>query len=310
MHYYVLLAGLILPADLVSPGLDKINLQFKHREKSTTTIKSISKTHQILNIAGQDLETRSSNTVTMTSSVGTRGSDGRLPIEMRIDAMVVQLSLPMGLSVDFNSANPPTQNDNPRLQAITDTFRARVGSTHTVVLGRNNEVLAVEGAEKILERATPAAAEVLRAEANPELLKKAAQQGYSILPTEPVGPGDTWTRTTLTRIGGGQVLTFETKFEYFGTETKDGQELHRIATSAMNVTLSIDERAQTSLKVTESTLRIESSKGSILFDVNKGQTIESNSATRIVGDLTLSINDMEFPGNLDLTIESSSAVQK
>ena len=65
------------------------------------------------------------------------------------------------------------QNDNPMLQALLDTFRARVGSSHTIVLSKDNHVIAVEGTEKVLDQATPAAAAILRGEVKPEYLKKA-----------------------------------------------------------------------------------------------------------------------------------------
>jgi hypothetical protein len=310
MGYHAVLASMILVIGIDLPGVEKVKLQFKHKEESSISVKSTSKMHQILNLAGQDLETRASNTVTLTSIVGKRGNDGRLPIQQRIDAMAVQLSLPMGINVDFDSSNPNAQSDNPRLQSIIDTYKARVGFSQTIILGKDNQVIAVEGAEKILERATPGAADILRPEIKPDRLKKAAEQSYSILPTELVGPGDTWMRTLTTRIGGGQNLTYETRFEYLGTVNKDGQDLDRIGTTALTVALSIDEDAQTPLKVTQSDLKIESSKGTILFDRAKGLPIESNSITHIVGDMTLSINGMEFPGKLDLTFDSASAVQK
>jgi hypothetical protein len=310
MRYHVILASMFLTFGFVPPTIEKVKLEFKHKEESSATTTTVSKVHQILSIAGQDLETRANNNVTLTTTVGKRGTDGRLPIQLRIDALAVQLSLPMGINLEFDSSSPAAQNDNPRLQALLDTYKARVGSTHTIILGRNNEVLAVEGAEKVLENATPAAAEILRADINPEQIKKTAQQGYNILPNEPVGKGDTWTRTTSSRIGGGQILTYEIKYEYLGTEKKNGQELDRIGTTATSVTLAMDEKAQTSLKVTQSALKVDSSKGTLLFNRAKGQTMESNSTTHIVGDLTLSVNGMEFPGTLDLTLDSTSAVQK
>jgi hypothetical protein len=313
MQSQAIFAPIILALGFVSPNFEKVKLEFKHKEESSTTTRSVSKMRQVLNVAGQELETRANNNVTLTTAVGKRGSDGRLPIQLRIDALAVQLSLPVGaerINLEFDSSTKAAQNDNPRLQALLDTYQARVGSSHTIVLGRNNEVLAVEGAEKVLEKATPGAAEILRADINPELMKKTAQQQYNILPMEPVGKGDTWTRTSSSRIGGGQVLTYEIKYEYLGSERKDGRELDRISTTALSVTLAMDEKAQTPLKVTQSALKVDSSKGTLLFDRAKGQPIESNSVTHITGDLTLSINGMEFPGTLDLTLDSSSSLQK
>jgi hypothetical protein len=307
--YRVLLAVSVLAIGLVPSNLQKVKLQLKHLEESSTTVKTTSKIHQVLSVSGQDLETRSSSTVKLTSSVGRRDHDNRLPITQRIDALAVQLSLPMGGTLDFDSSNPGASSDSPRFQGLIDTYKARVGSSYTIILGKDNQVIAVEGIEKILENATPAAAELLRADIKPELAKRAAEQAFNNLSKEPVSKGDTWMRTSYTRVGGGQMM-FQTKFEYLGTVRKDGQDLDQIGTTAQSVTYSIDEDTQAQLKITQSNLKIESSKGTILFDRVRGQPMESNSITRIVGDITLEVNGMEFPGKLDLTIDSASAVQK
>ena len=301
--------SVLVALGLAPAGLEKVKLEFKHPEGQSTTVESSSKTHQILSIAGMDVETTSQNRITVVSTIGKRGADGRLPIQQKVEAINVQLMTPV-FNVTFDSSNPNAKDDNPMVQAILDTIRARLGTSHTIVLGKDNKVIAIEGLDKILERASPAAVEGLKNELNPEQLKKAAEQSYNTLPTEPVGEGDTWTRTIATSIGGGQTLTFESKFEYLGTVEKDGKKLDKIATTATSVTYAMDPNLPTPVKVTQSSLKIESSKGTILFDRAKGQAVESSSNNHIVGDMTLTANGMDFPSELDLTIESSSAVTK
>lgn len=288
---------------------DGVTLQFKHKEGTSSSVKSTSKIHQVLNIGGQGFETTARSVVLLTSAVGKRGGDGRLPIQQTIDGLAVELTLPMGVHVEFDSSNP-AENTDERFHALIDSFKARVGSSHIIVLGKNNEVIGVEGTEKIFDKATPAALEILRNEIKPEQLKKNAEQGYGILPTEPVAKGATWTRTSTMRIGGGQTLKVETRFEYQGTINRDGVELDRIGTSVTSATCSVDEDARLSFKFSQSMLKVESSKGTILFDRAKGQAIESSSNTRIVGDVTLSMNEMEFPAKLELTLENGSLVEK
>jgi hypothetical protein len=308
MNYHACLVSACVALAFPSASLERVKLEFKHKEGSSTTLKTTSKVDQVLTVAGQNLETKANSTVTLTNTVGKRAADGRLGIEQRVDALTIQLALPMGGSLEFDSANPAPQSDNPRMQARIDAYKARVGSSHTIVLGKDNEVIAVEGTEKVLEKASPAAAEILRGEIKPDIAKRNAEQGFGIFPKEPVDIGDVWTRNSITRIGGGQ-MKFETRFEYLGTENKGGLNLDRIATSAFGVTYTMDPDAPTQLKITRSDLKIESSKGAILFDRSRGQTFESSSTTRIAGDLTMEINGMEIPGRLDLTLESSSAVQ-
>jgi hypothetical protein len=293
----------------VVPAPDKTQLKFRHGEGTSATVQTTSKIHQTLTIANMDIETSQESRSTISSSVGKRAANGRLPIDQKVDALAIQVTAP-NVNLSFDSNSPNTQNDNPMLQAILESIAARVGPAHTVVLDKDNKVVAIEGADKILQRATPAAAELLRRDIDPEKMRKSVEQGYSVLPSEPVSEGDTWTRTMTNRIGGGQTLTFETRFEYQGTVEKFGKKLHKIAVTAQSVAYAQDDNPQAQLKVLQSNLKVESSKGTILFDNEKGQTVENTSLTRVAGDMTFSINGMDFPGKLDLTMDSNSVLQK
>jgi hypothetical protein len=307
----VFVSSAIVVFGVASVGLEKVKLEFKHVEERVSTVQAVTKTHQILTLAGMDIETSSTSVATVKSTTGKRGPDGRLPIQQKIEAITVQMSFPGGIEVSFDSANPnAATSDNPMLQAILDSLRARVGSAFTIVLGKDNKVLAIEGIQQVLDKASPAAVEILKAEFNPEHLKSATEQSYAILPDSPIGEGDTWNRTNVSGIGGGQTMTFDTKYEYLGTVEKDGQKLDKIGVTALTVTYALDPNVPTPVKVTQSNLKIESSKGTLLFDRVKGQAVESTGVTRITGDMTLSINGMDLPSKLDLTFDSSSIVQK
>jgi hypothetical protein len=309
MNLSALIASTLLTMVISEPGLQKVRLQFKFPENSSYTVRSTSSVRQVRGIGGQEFETGVSTTVTTTSVAGKRGTDGRLPVEQKVDALAMRVSLPMGVAVEYDSSKPNAQVE-ARFQNVVDSFKARVGSSHVIVLGKNDEVVAVEGTERVLERATPATVDSLRAELKPERIKKAAEQTYGILPAEPVSKGDTWTRTIVTRIGGGQILNLETKFEYQGTANEGGKELDKIRVSVVGATYAIDEDAAAQFKVTKSNLTVESSAGSILFDRARGQPVESKSSTHLVGDMTLSMNGMEVNATLDVTLESNSVLQK
>lgn len=306
MRLTTLVAGLVafLPATA-----EKTKLAHKFPEQTSTTTQTNSKIRQLLTIAGMDIETSQESRATVRSAIGKRAANGRLPVEQKIESLSVQVTAP-NVNLSFDSNSPNTQNDNPMLQAILESLKARVGSGHTIVFDKDNKVVAIEGAERVLENATPAAAELLRRDIDPEKMRKSTEQGYSTLPAEPVGSGDTWTRTLANRIGAGQTLTFETRFEYQGTMETDGRKLHKIGFTSTSVAYAQDDNPPGNLKVSQSNLKVESSKGTILFDNDTGQVVENTSSTRIAGDMTFNVNGMDFPGKLDLTIDSHNIVQK
>jgi hypothetical protein len=309
MRFCVLLVITVITLGASPSQSGKVTLQFKHKEGSSSSVKSTSKVHQSINIGGQEFTTTARTVVMLTSSVGNRDDGGRLPIQQTVDGLAVELTLPGGVHFEFDSANP-VDNSDDRFRPLIESFKARIGSSHVIILGKNNAVVGVEGTEKILEKATPAAMEILRGELKHENLKRSAEQGYGILPSDPVSKGDTWIRTSTMRIGGGQTLKLETRFEYQGTTKRDAVELDRIGTTVISAAYLQDDDTRASFKITQGDLKVETSTGSILFDRAKGQPIASNSSTHIVGDVTLMANGMEFPAKLDLTLESTSLVEK
>ena len=63
--------------------------------------------------------------------------------------------------------------------------------------------------------------------------------------------------------------------------------------------------AQVYEKEGKSDLAIDSSDGTILFDRESGQVVDSKAVNRIKGDMTLSINGTDLPAKLDLTLDVS-----
>lgn len=71
----------------------------------------------------------------------------------------------------------------------------------------------------------------------------------------------------------------------------------------------MDADAPSPLKVIKSDLKVEASDGTMFFDREAGCVVESKGKTQIKGSMTFSINDMELPGELDLTIETKDEKQ-
>src|SRR5207253_697048 len=101
-------------------------------------------------------------------------------------------------------------------------------------------------------------------------------QELARFPDKPVKPGDTWERTSEANIGGGQTLTFQTRYKYDGTIERNGKTLDRISSVSTEVSYAMDQNAQSPLKITGSELKITSSDGLILFDRERGVTVETS----------------------------------
>ena len=126
--------------------------------------------------------------------------------------------------------------------------------------------LAVEGVDKALEGLSVEETAIVQGQLDAEYLKDNINKEIGRLPKEPVKKGDTWELTQETRIGGGQTMTFKTKYTYAGPTEKNGQMLEKIEVLVTGVEYALDGLLAGQLKLEKSELKIANSKGEILYD--------------------------------------------
>jgi Family of unknown function (DUF6263) len=290
---------------LAPPAMAEVKFERKLREGAKETAHIETSTKQVLSLAGMDIETRATQFMIATSQAGQRASDGVLPIVSQIDKLQADISLPGGVSLAFDSGAPDKQPDNPLLEPLLKLLRASAKSKWTTLFDKENQVKSVEFDKSLADSVDDA----YKSQFDPERRKKTLMQELAALPDKPVSKGDSWTRTVESDLGSGQLLTVENRYEYLGTETVDGKVLEKIGITTTDVSFSQDQNANTPAKVISSELKVSESSGAILFDRDKGAALRTSSKLRIQGSLKLSINGMEFPGKLDLTLETKNTVQ-
>jgi hypothetical protein len=297
-----------LAMGLALPALAQVKLELKRQEGKRTTLTTV-RVDQKLTLAGMELPTKAEVSTRVSSLTGPPAADGTYRAAITTEAIRFALEAPGGIKLDYDSDGADVKNDNPMLDAILDRFRALKGKTYTLVLGKDGKVAAVEGVEKILETAPPAAAAGLKADLDPERIKKGAHQELALFEPGPVKKGDQWLRTEVDSIGEGQTLTFERYYEYQGTVEKDGRTLDRIGIVAQSVKFGTDPDSPAIAKVTASDLKVNGSLGTLLFDRARGEVVERTDSVRIGGTVTISVNGMELPGTLDLALETTSSTR-
>jgi hypothetical protein len=287
----------------------QVKLEYKYPEGKAIKHKTTSKTNQVLTLMGQQIETQSNQTVTSSSTVGKKREDSSVPVEQKVESLRVELSLPGGINVTYDSSDPNAKIDNEQLAFLEEVFKLSSQISYTVVLEKENKVKAIEGTEKLLEKAdklSPMARDAIRSRVESDKLKVSFEQEMRHLPDVLTRPGESWERTEVLDLGSGQTLTFQKKYEYVGTEKKGDKTLDKISVKTLKADLKQDPAVAAPIKLVKCELKVESSDGTILFDREEGQLVSSHGKFRVKGDdLTFSINGNEIPGTLDLTIESS-----
>ena len=299
-----------LPLAWSSTAQAQIKLERKYREGQKLTYKTTTKAHQSLTLMGMEIERHEERSVVTSLTCGKHRPDATLPLEWKVESLRTELSLPGGKRLTFDTTNPNTRIDEPGLAFLGDIFKLEGEVAYTIVLDEHNKVKAIEGSEKLKERAEKLdaqARELMTRQFESEKLKSDFEQRTQILPDVLARPGESWERTQLPEIGisGGQTLSLRKKFEYKGEEKKGDKTLDKITTKVLEVKFTNDPDSNPPLKPLKSDLKPESSSGTILVDREGGYVASSTEKVRIKGDITFSANGQEIQSTVDLNIETN-----
>ncbi|MGV3724257.1 MAG: hypothetical protein ACO1SX_25460 [Actinomycetota bacterium] len=299
------LAISVLTLGLATAAGAQVSLQLKPQEGKavyTSTMKAV----QTLTIAGMDVPTEANVTTYTTLTGGKPAADGTQRVEEKTDRYVVKLAIPGG-GLNLDTDKPEAAKvDQAALQPLADGLKALKGSAYTVVF-RGPKVSGVEGLDTVVGKLPAGAAETL--ELTPTVITRDWQQRLDSLPGKDVKKGDTWTRSEVVSLGGGQQMTFDTQYEYQGTVEKDGRTLDKVGILFTGVKYAIDPNAPSPLKVVSSDLKVESSFGQYLLDREKGLVVERSTTTRVAGPMSFEVNGMQLGGKVDLTLELGVSVK-
>lgn len=282
-------------------------LELRHPE-GTSRFKYAVSIQQTLTILGMETKTAVENNSVSSRSVGKPGGDGAVRVQETTEALRINLQLPGGISVEYDSDKPSVKQDNQMLQDLVDALALLKGASYTIVV-KDGKAVAIEGADKILATAKPEQAALLAEQLSPEKLLRDENQNLARIPREPVKMGERWKREEIHAFGGGQLMTFQTYYEYQGPVEKDGKTLDKIGVFVESVKYSLGPNATIPLQLANSDLKVDSSSGTLLLDRASGQVVEDLMSVHIVGGITFTLNGMDLPSTLDLKMTMGSRRQ-
>lgn len=278
----------------------QVTLQQKLPEGSKYRLDVESNIVQTLSLAGMDIDTSNRSQGTTLVTVGKRDANGRVVAEHQVESMKVVIEVP-GNSYQFDSANPDDRGGSA-LEVLRDVHKALAKRLTKITYDADNRIEKVD-LDLVLLGATPDAIKnLVKDELDPEYLKRTANEELDQVKADPLRPGDTWQRTTTTNFGSGQIMTFKTQYTYDGPVEKDGRQLEKISSKLLDVDFGL-QNSPLPFTVKESKLQAAETEGTLLFDRERGQIVESVSKNRISGDLMFVVNNNDLPAKLDLKME-------
>jgi hypothetical protein len=306
--------GMLSQIVLWSPKvLAQVKLEFKFPEGHKLTYKTTSRTRQLLTLmGGMERVSVLRETKLSTRSVGQHRDDSTLPIEETIQILRAEYTIPDGIKLTLDSNDPNIKIDNPQLAFLADVFKLENAMAYTVVLDKQFKVKAIEGTEKLHEKAEKLADSIAREEFQHAIgvdrLKTKFEQALRILPDVPAHAGESWERTELLEING-KTFTVRKKYEYVGTEKKGDKIFETLSQKVLEIKYDTDAKVKLPLKVVKSDLKIQSSDGTILFDREEGHVASASQKIQFKGNTTFSGAGVDQTGEFDLNFDINTQLQ-
>jgi hypothetical protein len=255
---------------------------------------------QILTVAGQNLETHA-NTHIQSAETAVEAVDGGRKWKGEFTLIESEIQAPGGLRLTFNSNNPDLAGTDEALAPLVEALKATAGAKWTAETNADHELVKFEYVDNPFANVDA----MLRGSTDPESMKRSNAIELKRYPADPVKPGDTWTRTEESDLGGGQTLTLEKEYTYVGSEQRDGRTMDKVTVKVLSTEYKMDPASPSPAKVTESELEVTSSAGTYWYDREAGMFTERTDEVRMKGTLTLEAGGQKLPGELDLSINTA-----
>ncbi len=136
-----------------SPNVQaQVKLEFKFPEGQKLVYKSTTRTRQLLTLMG-GIEKVSvlRETKLSTQSVGKHRDNSTVPVDVTIQFLRTEYTVPDGIKFTLDSSNPSIKIDNSQLGFLADVFKLQNTLTYTAVLEKQSKVRSIEGTEKLVE---------------------------------------------------------------------------------------------------------------------------------------------------------------
>jgi hypothetical protein len=268
----------------------EVKLQWKFKEGDKFWVEEITAHKQNVTILGMDQKSNT-KTTTIRSIAVNKVTPDSVEITMRIDDVKVESE--GGLGGDLDKLMEKTK-----------------GASLTITMTPEGKVKKVDGFDAFFKQviagigAQDEISQLLKEMIKEETFTKGVEHSFALVPEKAVKKGDTWTRQMTFPLGPLGDLKSNYEFSYDGKA--DGGDKIDFKQSLQYVPPKGDFAGL--FKVTKGNLKAEQSKGTAIFDGNKGRLVNSSEMMVVRGTLTLDAAGQEAALDLTMEINTTSRV--
>ncbi len=220
------------------------------------------------NLMGNELKSVADMGMVLLWKVDGVAADGTAQISQSIDRLMMKMETPAGEPIQYDSATPGEPEGMTK--SLADSIQPLVGVEFSQQMSNRGEILTVELSPQAQAKLakTPAGAQLSEIFSK-DGLKSLLHQAATVLPQEPVRPGDTWQGQSVTKSPVGSLI-MDMVYTYRGTEMQNGRPLERID---VDVRLSFGAGANAlglNVAVAE-----QNNSGTMFFDSTAGRFVQT-----------------------------------
>ena len=278
-------AAVLLACVTFAHSQDTGKVQFRLRLQEGQSFRSETVNRQVItqSILGKDQKVDQTMGTTYRYDVQSVAPDGTATIKVSYEAMKMAMDSPAG-KVEYDSKNPPAE-----IPSVAKGVAAMLGQSFTMQMNSRGQVTEVEGLGALLDRvlshldlpdeaAKEMTGKMLKNQFGDDAMIGAMQLMMPTYPEEPVGGGDTWTKTTNVTMGFPMQMenTYTLKSRAGG-----------MATLAVQTKIRSDPDAEpVSMGPVQMTYNISGRRsGQVVLHETVGWTISSKMAMEFKGDV-------------------------
>jgi hypothetical protein len=283
---------------------DKVELKWKFEKDKPFYQEMTTKTNQDMKVMGMDVKQLQEQTFYFSWQFKEEDKDKNTVVTQKIEGVKLTINV-AGNPITFDSTAPQGQST-----ALSEFFKALVGSEFRLTLDKDNKVIKIEGRDEFLKKLANANAQMeplLRSILTEEALKQMADPTFGVTPPNAVAKGENWTRESTLNLGPIGSYQSTTKYKYDGPDDKN-KDLAKIS-DELTLTYKAPPSEQPGqtlpFKIKTADLKSKNGKGTITFDIKKGRLDKSEQKIELDGKLTIEIAGMTTDVTLNQTQETN-----
>jgi hypothetical protein len=285
-------------------GQSKLEWKFEKGKAFYQTMTTT--TNQTMKVMNNDVTQKQSQTFYFSWTPQEQTPDGKWKLEQKI--LGVKMDIDIGGSpIKYDSTTPAAAGNasNP----LGEFFKALVGSSFTVTVDpKTYKVTDIRGREEFVNKLTTANKQMkplLERILSEDALREMSEPTFAVLPTDSVEKGKKWNKETTLDMGPIGKYKNEYTYTYEGPE----KNLDKIDVTT-KLSYTPPEKAEgiggLPFRIKSAKLESKESKGTILFNREKGRVEKSDMSVKLDGTLDIEIGGQQT--KVDLQQEQKTEI--